>query len=180
LTEPAAAAAAEKDGRMTKEQLGELAEALSILSAKSSIVKERDELKQLMSDNIASEEVSARRTVQRFVEAVADDWVSIYNFAQESKLKPVDKETPEVSLNKRIRKMIKTIDNQLETYDEKVGSSLNTIQCNPQGQISLDDLKSAMQVIKHKPDDETIEAVCQKLDVDQDGFVVSSGVVAAV
>lgn len=63
LTEPAAAAAAEKDGRMTKEQLGELAEALSILSAKSSIVKERDELKQLMSDNIASEEVSARRTV---------------------------------------------------------------------------------------------------------------------
>jgi LETM1 and EF-hand domain-containing protein 1 len=58
LTEPAAAAAAEKDGRMTKEQLGELAEALSILSAKSSIVKERDELKQLMSDNIASEEVS--------------------------------------------------------------------------------------------------------------------------
>ena len=57
LSEPAATAAAEKDGRMTKEQLGELAEALSILSAKSSIVKERDELKQLMSDNIASEEV---------------------------------------------------------------------------------------------------------------------------
>jgi LETM1 and EF-hand domain-containing protein 1 len=44
----------------------------------------------------------------------------------------------------------------------------------------LDDLKSAMQVIKHKPDDETIEAVCQKLDVDQDGFVVSSGVVLVV
>jgi hypothetical protein len=75
LTEPAAAAAAEKDGRMTKEQLGELAEALSILSAKSSIVKERDELKQLMSDNIASEEVSEGRTVQRSVEAVANDWV---------------------------------------------------------------------------------------------------------
>ena len=71
--------------------------------------------------------------------------------------------------------MIKTIDNQLETYDEKVGSSLNTIQCNPQGQISLADLKSAMLVIKHKPDEETIEAVCQKLDVDQDGFVVSTG-----
>jgi hypothetical protein len=48
---------------MTKEQLGELAEALSILSAKSSIVKERDELKQLMSDNIASEEVSWHQAV---------------------------------------------------------------------------------------------------------------------
>ncbi len=48
----------EADARMTKEQLGELAEALSILSAKSSIVKERDELKQLMEHNITSEEVS--------------------------------------------------------------------------------------------------------------------------
>jgi LETM1 and EF-hand domain-containing protein 1 len=49
--------AAEADARMTKEQLAELAEALSILSAKSSIVKERDELKQLMEHNITSEEV---------------------------------------------------------------------------------------------------------------------------
>ncbi len=45
---------------MTKEQLGELAEALSILSAKSSIVKERDDLKHLMEENIVSEEVSAK------------------------------------------------------------------------------------------------------------------------
>lgn len=56
LAEPATAEAA-SDGRMTKEQLGELAEALSILSAKSSIVKEKEELKQLMETNISSEEV---------------------------------------------------------------------------------------------------------------------------
>ncbi len=72
--------------------------------------------------------------------------------------------------------MIKKIDAQLETYDEKVGSSLNTIQCNQHGQISLADLKNAFQVIKHKPSDETIDAVVKKLDVDQDGFVVSLGV----
>ena len=53
--------AAEADARMTKEQLAELAEALSILSAKSSIVKERDELKQLMEHNITSEEVRGWR-----------------------------------------------------------------------------------------------------------------------
>jgi LETM1 and EF-hand domain-containing protein 1 len=55
--------AAEADARMTKEQLAELAEALSILSAKSSIVKERDELKQLMEHNISSEEVRETLTV---------------------------------------------------------------------------------------------------------------------
>ena len=149
-SESSSSTESETDGRMTNEQLGELAEALSILSAKSSIVKERDELKQLMSDNLASEE--------------------------ESKLNE-DEESPghkaDVALNKRVRKMIKTIDEQLESYDEKVGSSLNMIQCNAQGQISLADLKSAMKVIKHMPDDETIDAVCQKLDVDQDGYVVS-------
>lgn len=141
----------EADARMTKEQLGELAEALSILSAKSSIVKERDELKQLMEHNITSEE--------------------------ESKLHPEGTESPQTSLNKRIRSMIKKIDAQLETYDEKVGSSLNTIQCNQHGQISLADLKNAFQVIKHKPSDETIDAVVKKLDVDQDGFVVLDHVV---
>lgn len=42
---------------MTTEQLAELAEALSILSAKSSVLKERDELKALMNENMSSEEV---------------------------------------------------------------------------------------------------------------------------
>jgi hypothetical protein len=60
---------------MTKEQLGELAEALSILSAKSSIVKERDELKQLMSDNIASEEV--RRFKATFASSLLTDKVVV-------------------------------------------------------------------------------------------------------
>jgi LETM1 and EF-hand domain-containing protein 1 len=47
----------EDHARMTKEQLSELAEALSILTAKSSIVKERDELKSLLEDNLLSEAV---------------------------------------------------------------------------------------------------------------------------
>lgn len=48
----------EKDARMSKEQLNELAEALNILTAKSSIVKERDELKAILEDNLLSEAVS--------------------------------------------------------------------------------------------------------------------------
>lgn len=48
----------EDDARMTKEQLSELAEALNILTAKSSIVKERQELQALLEDNMLSEAVS--------------------------------------------------------------------------------------------------------------------------
>ncbi|RDX52670.1 LETM1-domain-containing protein [Lentinus brumalis] len=49
-------AAAEADARMTTEQLKELAEALSVLSAKSSVLKERDELRALMEENLQAEE----------------------------------------------------------------------------------------------------------------------------
>ena len=42
----------DENARMTTEQLKELAEALSVLSAKSSVLKERDELRALMEENV--------------------------------------------------------------------------------------------------------------------------------
>lgn len=42
---------------MTTEQLAELAEALSILSTKSSVIKERDELRSLMEENLSADDV---------------------------------------------------------------------------------------------------------------------------
>jgi LETM1 and EF-hand domain-containing protein 1 len=42
---------------MTAEQLNELADALLVLSAKSSVLKERDELRALMEENLQAEEV---------------------------------------------------------------------------------------------------------------------------
>lgn len=146
--EPAAAepvAAEEDDAKMTKEQLGELAEALSILTAKSSIIKERDELQALFEDNLLSE--------------------------AESKERPEEHDSKSVALSKRVRSMIKKVDAQLEKYDERVGASLNLIHTNHKGQISLADLKSALRVIKHAPPEDVIEGLGKKLDVDQDGFV---------
>ncbi|KIJ16733.1 hypothetical protein PAXINDRAFT_112751 [Paxillus involutus ATCC 200175] len=46
----------EENARMTTEQLKELAEALSIMSAKSSVLKERGELRALMDENLQAEE----------------------------------------------------------------------------------------------------------------------------
>ncbi|KAF5381099.1 hypothetical protein D9615_003905 [Tricholomella constricta] len=46
----------EENARMTTEQLKELGEALSILSAKSSVLKERNELRSLMEENLSAEE----------------------------------------------------------------------------------------------------------------------------
>ncbi|KAF9457179.1 LETM1-like protein-domain-containing protein [Collybia nuda] len=128
----------EGDARMTTEQLKELGEALSILSAKSSVLQERDELRSLMEENLMAEE---------------------------------DPKSPSGALTKRIRTMLTKIDTQLQEYDSRVGSSLQMISADAQGRISVQDLEKALAVIKHKPDDEVGQAVIQKLDVDQDGFV---------
>jgi LETM1 and EF-hand domain-containing protein 1 len=127
-----------ENARMTAEQLNELAESLCILSAKSSVLKERDELRALMEENLQAEE---------------------------------DPKSPSGALTKRIRSMLTKIDTQLQEYDSRVGSSLQMISADAQGRISVQDLEKALAVIKHKPDDEVGQAVIQKLDVDQDGFV---------
>ncbi|KAG7092311.1 hypothetical protein E1B28_008673 [Marasmius oreades] len=128
----------EDKARMTTEQLKELSEALVILSAKSSCLKERDELRALMEENLQAEE---------------------------------DPKSPSGALTKRIRSMLTKIDTQLQEYDDRVGSSLQMISTDAQGRISVENLQKALAVIKHRPDDEVGQAVIQKLDVDNDGFV---------
>lgn len=140
---------------MTTEQLKELGEALSILSAKSSVLQERDELRSLMEENLMAEEVIVISS--RII-------LGLNRFFQDPK-------SPSGALTKRIRTMLTKIDGQLQEYDSRVGSSLQMISADAQGRISVQDLEKALAVIKHKPDDEVGQAVIQKLDVDQDGFV---------
>ncbi|KAF8326351.1 LETM1-like protein-domain-containing protein [Cantharellus anzutake] len=130
------------DARMTTEQLAELGEALVILCAKSSVLKERDELGAIMEQNLQSEEETSGEA------------------------------SPSQSLSKRIRGMLNKVDKQLDDYDFRVGSSLQQITADQQGRISIRDLRHALSVIKHKPDAETVDGIVKKLDPDHDGYVL--------
>lgn len=144
---------AKKDVKMTTEQLGELGEALRILSAKSSVKKEREDLAKLMEDSVITD-------------AHAEGSSASSDVTPEEK-----KEERKISaLEKRIQKMIGEIDGQLEAYDAEVSHKLEKFDC-PEGRISKDNLRRAFAQIKHRPDDETIDALIEKLDVDHDGFV---------
>ncbi|KAG6854327.1 hypothetical protein C0991_008222 [Blastosporella zonata] len=146
----------DENARMTTEQLKELGEALSILSAKSSVLKERNELRSLMEENLSAEEVCTTLSV---------------DIPKKMLIAHQDPKSPSGALTKRIRSMLTKIDGQLEEYDSRVGSSLQMISADAQGRISVQDLQKALAVIKHRPDDEVGQAVIQKLDVDKDGFV---------
>ncbi|CAE6458430.1 unnamed protein product [Rhizoctonia solani] len=147
----------EDNARMTTEQLTELGEALSILSAKSSVLKERDELRALMEENQRAEEENAAQTAEG---------------------EPAT--APSNPLIKKIRAMLTKVDQQLEAYDAKVGSSLQMITCDSQGKIPVHDLERALRVIKHAPGEDEIEGLVRKLDVDHDGYVVLEHVLGLV
>ncbi|KAH9977368.1 LETM1-domain-containing protein [Lactifluus volemus] len=130
----------EEDTRMTPEQLKELVEVLSVLSAKSSVIKERDELRALVEEN--------QQTASE------------------------DAEDPKAAaLVKRIRNMLTKLDKQLEEYDARVGNSLQLIACDAAGRVPIRDLAKALSMIRHRPEEDVVAHVIDKLDVDHDGYV---------
>ncbi|KAL4401120.1 LETM1 domain-containing protein Ylh47 [Malassezia pachydermatis] len=133
------------DARMTHEQLTELGEALSILSAKSSVLRERQDLQQLMND-LPPEE-------------------------REDTVEGDDNMPRKKSLYRKIRSMLKRIDKQLEEFDKDVGGRMNLIEASSTGKISVSDLEQALRLIKHRPDEEVLHKLVDKLDVDLDGLV---------
>ncbi|GAA6001024.1 hypothetical protein JCM10207_007379 [Rhodosporidiobolus poonsookiae] len=136
--EPKEAAPDPADVRMTSEQVQELGSALEVLSAKSSVIKERTELRKLIEENEKAE--------------------------QEEGGKP----NP---LNKRLKSLLTKIDKQLEEYDTSVGDRLNMFSTDHLGRIRAKDLKSALEVIRHRPSEQEIEVLLEKLDPDGDGFI---------
>jgi LETM1 and EF-hand domain-containing protein 1 len=103
---------------------------------------------------------------------------SHFHVLQDPSAEPSDKTT--TSLSKKIRAMLEKIDAQLSDYDARVGSSLQLISCDGQGKIPVRDLEKALMMIKHKPEDEDLEGIVRKLDVDQDGYVVLEHVLELV
>lgn len=190
---------ATEDARMTNEQLTELGEALSILSAKSSVLKEREELAQLVQemeesgvcgteDEKSSENESSSSSKEKVDQGKKS--VSSSSSSEEKAMAQEDVQeqaarvgasssvsTSSRGLAKRVRSMLQKIDAQLEDYDRDVGSRMNIIEASPSGKISVDDLEQALRLIKHRPEDEILERLVDKLDVDNDGLVPLADVV---
>lgn len=174
-----------EDARMTNEQLVELGEALSILSAKSSVLEEREDLAQLMKEmeessafsEDSSEEESADKKQGTNAESERSSKEEDSAEAASRANTSANVSMGSRSLAKRINSMLKKIDHQLEEYDRDVGSRMNIIEASSTGKISVDDLEQALRLIKHRPDEEILERLVDKLDVDNDGLVPLKDVV---
>ncbi|GAA5978059.1 hypothetical protein JCM10908_004213 [Rhodotorula pacifica] len=74
-------------------------------------------------------------------------------------------------LNKRLKSLLTKIDAQLQEYDASVGDRLNMFSTDHEGKIAAKDLKSALEVIAHRPEEKDIEVLLTKLDPDGDGWI---------
>ncbi|KAH9451432.1 hypothetical protein MJO28_009059 [Puccinia striiformis f. sp. tritici] len=104
--------------------------------------------------------------------SVLKEKTELKQLAEENQEASEDSEnTSSAALVKRIQKMIQQIDQQIEEYDTEVGNRMHQINIGQDGKISVADLQKALGAIKHRPSDEAIEILIDKLDVDHDGFV---------
>lgn len=167
--------------RMTDEQLSELGEALSLLSAKSSVEKEREELAQLIKEvsSVPSEEdphhVSSETAKHVEQEKGA---VSEGGEASQEAQTSLNQSAVSRSLAKRVRGMLEKIDSQLLAYEEEVGSKMHIIEASASGKISVEDVEAALRLIKHRPDEEVLERLVDSMDKDKDGLIPLAEVVA--
>ncbi|KAK3836823.1 MAG: LETM1-domain-containing protein [Linnemannia gamsii] len=148
-----AAAPDEDKARMTEEQLLELREALCIMSSRSAVLEEREELEDLKEDRMEyKEDIEELAQVQR----------KEHNVSRR--------------LGSRLEKMIAKLDQELQAYDAE-GNKLHKFQANERGELTVKDIEEALKVIKHAPDAENIKQIVKKLDVDGDGLVLLSHIV---
>lgn len=186
--------ATEDELKMTNEQLTELGEALSLLSAKSSVLKEREELAQLIKEvsgvpeeQIDSSSISEPTAEQAATSASKDkkspsaaekgeDESSAA--ASEEAAAATGQSAASRSLAKRVKSMLQKIDEQLEEYEKEVGSKMHIIEASPTGKISVDDLGQALRLIRHRPSEDVLERLVDSMDTDKDGLIPLQEVVA--
>ncbi|KAF9574775.1 hypothetical protein EC968_005561 [Mortierella alpina] len=143
----------EDKARMTEEQLLELREALCIMSSRSAVLEEREELEDLKEDRMEyKEDIEELAQVQRKEHNVSK------------------------RLGSRLEKMIAKLDQELKAYDAE-GNKLQAFQANERGELTVTDIEAALRVIKHAPDADHIKQIVKKLDVDGDGLVLLSHIV---
>ena len=74
-------------------------------------------------------------------------------------------------LGKRLEKMLSKIEQELQKYDNEIGSKLNILKTDPTGKIPVPEIEQVYKMISEKEDEERIKRLVQKLDTDNDGLI---------
>lgn len=128
-----------------EEKIRILNEILATLASRSSVEPEREELEDLISDHI--------------------DLVDQTKQDQEQPVASVSR------LSNRVGRLIEQIEKDIDKVDESIADSLNLLDKDKDGVITVDELRHALSVLKEKPSEELIREIINRIDADKDGVI---------
>lgn len=147
-----------RDNKITVEELQEIRDALSTLSADSALTNEKQELEDLKEDREEYKEDLAELRAQT-KEAVKEDKASS-------------------QLGKRIESMITKLEKEITSTEAKLSKARNArtalnaiIDEDRDGKISWKELQQAFSLLKNPPSEAKIKLIAEQLDVDKDGKI---------
>ncbi|KAJ3270558.1 hypothetical protein HDV01_007708 [Terramyces sp. JEL0728] len=141
---------------LSETEVKKLAEALKTMTKESALEDVKQDLDVLKEDR------------QEFIEDVEE----LKQVTQKETNRSTDR------LGSRVDKMITNIEAELTKYDSEIGSKLNLIKPNLEGQIAIQDLEEALRIIQSNPNDSRISKIVTKLDKDGDGLVTMNEILA--
>ncbi|KAG2381760.1 hypothetical protein C9374_006144 [Naegleria lovaniensis] len=128
-----------------EEKIRILNEILATLASRSSVEPEREELEDLISDHI--------------------DLVDQTKQDQEQPVASVSR------LSNRVGRLIEQIEKDIDKVDESIADSLNLLDKDKDGVITVDELRHALSVLKEKPSEDLIREIIDRIDADKDGVI---------
>lgn len=140
--------AKEEAQKAKEEKIHILNEILATLASRSSVESEREELDNLISDHI--------------------DLVDQTKAPEEGQEHAVAKLS---KLSNSVGRLIEKIEKDMDYVDESISDSLNLLDKDKDGVITVSELKDALSVLKEKPSEELIREIIERIDADKDGVI---------
>lgn len=132
--------------RLSREQLGDIAEAVDIMSGTSATAREKEEMQQL-----EREREAAREEVEAAIQESSD-------------LKALDSS---------VRRMIEKLREDCAQTDKDLGQTLRSLDLDDDGFMNIEELQAAMEHLSQgkRPDKKAFKKLLAKLDNDGDGQI---------
>ncbi|KAG0210843.1 hypothetical protein BGX33_004652 [Mortierella sp. NVP41] len=162
---------------LTTRELVELRKALLVMTSPSPVVEERCKLEGLKKQQAHQSQVHQQVQGSFFPQANTSSPPPQQqlntNTTTATTTTTTTTKVADRLLGSRVEKMISNLDKELQAYESfNIQSNIQPVATNDQNELTVADVEAALRLIKHAPNDETINLVVHKLDIDGDGLVL--------
>lgn len=157
LAQEKASKTVEQKEELSKGELKEISEAISILSSSDPVEREKQELSELKAD----------------IDEFKSDAETLESITQKKLKEPKAAEI----IGEKLEKLVDEIEAELLSLQDKVGDRLKLISMDKDGSVTIDQLEKIFKLIRKDPgESERLRNIIQTFDTDGDGKILVSDI----